>query len=664
MPVKNSHHLFFSSPRRSLVIRSATTIVTVVGLTAIVLTGMTASFASTAPSQTTFVTGSFSGSSAGGGYILPNAPRGTNGACLTASANTTTTAANAIPGCALTNQDPAGSGALRLTSAQTWQTGGVGASQSLPITKGIDASFNSYQYNGTNNWSGNTGDGIGFYLAATDPFNPVVPSQIGQLGGSLGYSNVASGGSGLSHAYLGVGIDRYGNFVTPSVEGTDCTGNTNQRSPNSVTVRGPGNGMTGYCLLATTAGTTLSGPLSATGVTDRSQAVVPVEIVINPTSTTLVAQEAPSVTVSGGMFAVIFTPIGGSQQVLSGTLPKLSPTNNDADIPASWIDPSTGYPYKLTYGWVSSTGSATDIHEVSSLHAETAAGPVPVLSAGTKGTLTVSNNGSGTYTLVPTVTTGGGSETQLIRATTTFPQDIQPSVTTTPGTGWNCTISGQVETCDYAVSATNPLPSGTNLPALSLPFTASGTPGPTTVSTVMASTDTEAFTTSQTVNILQATHVTANNASSEYGTAATLSATGLPAGATGTLTFLDNGSSLCSVSLPSTSCLASSSLTPGTYPVTAHYSGDSVYSSSTSSAAQLTVMALSTTPPASSHAGSSAAAATGSGSPQGAIVNPSRNLANTGSSVGFGAESALALIFLTAGLSVLVLMRRNRRINS
>ena len=585
-----------------------------------------------------------------------------NGACLTASSNTTTSATNSIPGCGGTLDLP-GSGALRLTSAQTWQTGGVGAGLSIPITKGLDASFDSYQYNGTNNWSGNTGDGIGFYLAATDPYNPAVPTQIGQVGGSLGYSNMTStGGTGLSHAYLGLGLDRYGNFVTPGVEGSDCSGNTHQRFANSVTVRGPGNGTTGYCLIATTAGTPLTGTLSATGVTNRSQARVPVEIVINPTSTVLTAQEASNVTVPGGQFAVIFTPIGGSQQVLSGTLPTLSATSNDADIPASWIDPATGYPYKLTYGWVSSTGTATDIHEVSSLQASTAAGPVPVLSAGAGGTIAVSTNGSGTYTLTPTVTTGGGSESQLIEATTTFPPDTQPSAATAPGTGWNCTISGQVETCQYAVSGTNPLQSGTNLPMLSLPFTVTGSAGTATVSSVLASTDAQAFTASQTINILQAVHVTANNASAEYGTAAFLSATGLPTGATGTLTFLSNGSPLCSASLPSTSCLAPSSLAAGTYLVTATYSGDGTYSSSTSSPAQLTVVRISTPHPAGSQPGSGVATVTRSGLSQEATGNPSRSLANTGSNVTFGFETVLvALLLMAAGLSILILLPRIRR---
>ena len=717
MGLKKSETFRFSPRSRSVVNRSATTIMTSAGVIALVMTGMTSSFASTAPAQTTFVNGVFSGISAGSGYALPSASSGTNGACLTASSNTTVTATNTVPGCGGT-LDLAGNGVLRLTSAQTEQTGGVGATQSIPIAQGLDASFDSYQYNGTDNWSGNTGDGIGFYLAATDPYNPTVPTQIGQLGGSLGYSNMQStGGTGLSHAYLGLGLDRYGNFVTPGYEGNDCSGNTHQRSPNSVTVRGPGNGSTGYCLIATTAGTQFTGNLSATGVANRSQARVPVEIVINPTSSTLAAQQHRSVTVRGGTFAVIFTPIGGPQQVLTGTLPKLSMTNNDANIPASWIDPATGYPDKLTYGWVASTGTATDIHEVSSLQANTAAGPVPVLSTMSGGNIAVTSSGSGTYTLAPTVTSGGGSESQLVRTTTTFPADTQPTIASAPGTGWSCTISGQVETCDYAASVSNPLPPGTDLPPLSLPFTVQAGARSATISTVLASTDAEAFTASQTVTLKQAVHVTATNATAQYGTAATLSATGLPSGATGTLIFFDNGSRLCSVTLPSTTCLTSSSLAPGIYTVTVDYSGDSVYGSSISGSAQLTVARESTTLSANSTTQDRVVTLTAGGLPPKAtgtitfrntdgtglctltlpssscttaalatgewaitatysgdayfapstrnitvtvINNPSRSLADTGSIVGIGLPTALALACVVIGLCLF--LRRRRRV--
>ena len=68
-------------------------------------------------------------------------------------------------------------------------------------------------------------------------------------------------------------------------------------------------------------------------------------------------------------------------------------------------------------------------------------------------------------------------------------------------------------------------------------------------------------------------------ASVPYGTADTLSVTGLPIDATGTVTFTSDGSVLCIATLPTSSCTTSDSLDPGTYDITATYSGDSNYNS-------------------------------------------------------------------------------------
>lgn len=65
-----------------------------------------------------------------------------------------------------------------------------------------------------------------------------------------------------------------------------------------------------------------------------------------------------------------------------------------------------------------------------------------------------------------------------------------------------------------------------------------------------------------------------------YGTASTLSATGLQAGATGTVTF-SSGATLCTATLPATTCATALTLAAATYPITATYSGDSRYAGST-----------------------------------------------------------------------------------
>jgi hypothetical protein len=78
-------------------------------------------------------------------------------------------------------------------------------------------------------------------------------------------------------------------------------------------------------------------------------------------------------------------------------------------------------------------------------------------------------------------------------------------------------------------------------------------------------------------------------ASVPYGTADTLSVTGLPLDATGSVTFTSGGSTLCIATLPATSCDTSASLNPATYPVTATYSGDSNYNAATATGASFTV---------------------------------------------------------------------------
>ena len=49
-------------------------------------------------------------------------------------------------------------------------------------------------------------------------------------------------------------------------------------------------------------------------------------------------------------------------------------------------------------------------------------------------------------------------------------------------------------------------------------------------------------------------------ASIPYGTSDTLSVSGLPGGATGTVTFTSGGSTLCVATLPATSCSTSATL--------------------------------------------------------------------------------------------------------
>jgi len=76
----------------------------------------------------------------------------------------------------------------------------------------------------------------------------------------------------------------------------------------------------------------------------------------------------------------------------------------------------------------------------------------------------------------------------------------------------------------------------------------------------------------------------ATPASTSTGKAVTLSASGLPTGATGTVTFASSGKTLCTattVSKGAASCQTSKTLKAGKYPVTATYSGNGDYAKTT-----------------------------------------------------------------------------------
>ncbi|MDO9590205.1 MAG: hypothetical protein Q7J04_03575, partial [Microcella sp.] len=343
------------------------------------------------PPQSVFADETFAGASAGS-FLAPAAPTGVNSACLTAGPDPSATP---IPGC---NTDAAGSGVLRLTGVVQSQSGGVGSTSSVPISKGLDVSFDSYQ------WGGTAADGLTFYLAATDPFAPEVPTTLGALGGSLGYS-AAGSTPGLANGYLGIGLDYYGNFVLPFFQGTGCSVD-HPNTPNSINVRGPGNANQGYCVLTADP---VSGSLRGSG--DRSTARVPVEVVINPSAQSITARENSDVTVNAGTYAVIVQPIGGAVQSFSGPLPSTLNGLLPADLyDPSWIDPETGYPYKLTFGWTGGNGGQYDFHEVGNAYATTALGATPAFEATMTGDTTVAPTASSTVTITSNLSATEGSE--------------------------------------------------------------------------------------------------------------------------------------------------------------------------------------------------------------------------------------------------------------
>jgi hypothetical protein len=88
-----------------------------------------------------------------------------------------------------------------------------------------------------------------------------------------------------------------------------------------------------------------------------------------------------TVSVPARSYAVTFKPPGGTQMTLVGKLPTsgngLLPTGA---IDSSWIDPATGMPYQLSFGWTGATGSNNEIHEVNLTSASSLGGSPPVLN--------------------------------------------------------------------------------------------------------------------------------------------------------------------------------------------------------------------------------------------------------------------------------------------
>ncbi|RZT77371.1 putative Ig domain-containing protein [Micromonospora violae] len=399
-----------------------------------------------------------------GAVAVPAVPLagGTNAACLSAAGNTTT---GPLLSCT-TSTDPQGAGKLRLTPATVNRQGGVFAAVSVPTSQGLYLTFNTYQYGGSNPGA----DGLAFALAAVDPANPRSPSTLGPSGGSLGYSAAFNGVSaGLSNGYLGIGLDVFGNFSNSTYQGTGCTNppyisTTNGRVPGQVVVRGPGRNGVGYCAINSTAGSTSTPGLPLRAST-RAASVVPVEVVINTTASPYTTDSG--ITTPAGQYRVRFTPVGGSARTLEGALPVVSPSLYPSP---TWLNAS-GYPRQLAFGWVGSTGSVTDFHEVDNARA-VSFNPVPDLNVSQTSAVGASPQPGDpvTYSITAGVD-AGATETAPISVTQTAPTGVVPRAAY--GSGWVCGApSGQTITC---TNSNGPFAGGTFLPPITVVATVTGT---------------------------------------------------------------------------------------------------------------------------------------------------------------------------------------------
>ena len=368
--------------------------------------------------------------------------------CLTAGTSTTQTP---IPGCTAgqaslpAGGDGDGSGALRFTDNENNVAGFLLSNDPLPLTAGLDISFDYYAYNGSG------ADGLSFFLVngSTTLTTP------GANGGSLGYAQ-RNATPGVANGYLGVGLDEYGNFTNDTENrGSGCATRSTYSGLHSgyVGLRGPGNGTTGYCLLA--AGP-VSGGLASPHASSRTAVGVEkqVEIRIDPP-----ANPNPQVTVL----------VNGTQVLQAAEPPNPPPT--------------------FKFGFAASTGGATDVHEIQNLAINT----VNVLP---KLTLTNTPNGTPTaggslgWTLQGQTDPSGGTEAQPVTITDTLPAGVTVSAPPS-GSGWDCSatvVGSATVSCTYTPSSA--LAPGTALPPLDLPtVVGADARGPLTATATIASTD-------------------------------------------------------------------------------------------------------------------------------------------------------------------------------
>ncbi len=373
-----------------------------------------------------------------------------------------------------------------------------------------------------------------------------------------------AGAPGVAHGYLGFGLDVYGNYVNrASVGSSACASDqaAGAEVKDSIGVRGPGNGTSGYCMLAraVVGDQGLDKPSS----TSRP-APVPVEIALNPSTSS--ATTTAGLVVAANSWVMRVGSYNGSY-TLSGTLPSMA---GYAD--PSWLDAS-GRPYQVTFGWAGSTGGSMEVHEVNTLAAETVTGKLPVY------TLSTSDNQNGNFlagdravvSVTPALSASEGDEAATATVTTTFPAGIVPRSGAFTTNGYSCTTSGQVVTCTYTPGTT--LTAGSSLPTADIPVTipVGTSPRSYTISAKVSSADANPATATRTVTVSRFA-ATASGAIS-YGANETLSISGLPTGATGSVAFTDAASrQLCVIAdvTAGTSC-AVLSPAAGSYAVTATY---------------------------------------------------------------------------------------------
>ncbi|MFE3554647.1 hypothetical protein ACFXKW_07210 [Streptomyces sp. NPDC059193] len=282
-----------------------------------------------------------------------------------------------------------GEGWLRLTSASNNQAGTWKMKEAFPSSLGIVAEFGYATYGGTA-FEGKRGDGLSFYLtdgSATDSAGP--------SGGSLGYACSGAASrcltSGVPGAYLGIGLDEFGNFSSTGV-GNGGPGT----QPNKIVVRGGGNGTSGYRYA-----TAADGPGSTVETGSRAKE----------------RRVRVSLLPSGSKMLL---------SVWSDSGPGTTMNKLVTDLDVTAVSNQPALPATLKVGFSAGTGGATNIHEIDDLTINVPA-DLTVTKSGTPTTVPA-GGGPVTYTL----NVSNSQANEVVGATV---RDTVPELT---GVTWTC----------------------------------------------------------------------------------------------------------------------------------------------------------------------------------------------------------------------------------
>ena len=325
---------------------------------------------------------------------------------------------------ASTGIDPPGDGWLRLTEPTANQSGFAMYDNSFDVSQGVVIQFDYAT------WGGNGADGYSIYLF--DGAYNAATFNVGASGGSLGYAQKVGTGAtdnpGLTGGYIGVGIDEFGNFSSPT-EGR--IGGPGAR-PNSVAVRGPYDHPSGFYYY-------LGGTAAIVDTLWFNQTFRPgqlgsqyrkVVIYLTPVA-------APQY-----MRVDVFMQFGFNQPLtyLINTLYTMRPI------------PST-----VKVGYAASTGGSTNYHEIRNLAIDNLPTNINLAIAKTVSAPTVAPGGALTYT----VTARNYGPNLVTVANNVSIADTVPAALT--GVTWTCAGSGG-GTCGVASGSGNSINTTATLP--------------------------------------------------------------------------------------------------------------------------------------------------------------------------------------------------------